>query len=684
MNLPVHETAEEAQAAEAAMQSFNNDIARRTDHAFAVLMLLQWAAMVAVALWVTPRTWVGASSSVDPYVWIAIFVGGIISVVPAVLAKFAPGERVTRHVIAVGQMLTSSLLIHLTGGRIETHFHIFGSLSFLAFYLDWSVLLTASAVVLIDHLVRGIYWPSSIFGVWNVEPWRWVEHAGWIVFCDVFLVISCIDRLRKLRVIAVQQAKQETLLRKAYTDALTGLPNRAAYQAEVDCLLAERTATQKQFAVMYIDLDKFKEVNDQMGHAVGDFVLREASTRIARCMPPGAQLCRVGGDEYVALLPDLDTGCDLRDICQEILTVLLLPIERDVQQISLGASIGISLFPEHGANETDLLHAADLAMYSVKRQGRRGFQFYEPDCPNQVAEQRLRAAIDADEFEMHYQPLVGANGRVESLEALVRWRSPERGIVPPMEFIPLAEATGLIVPLGKLVFEKVLQQAVAWRAEELVFGSIAVNVSPQQLEREDFIRHIDAAFRKHELPTEYICVEITETACVSTNDTVAHHVRMLQQRGIRILIDDFGTGYSSLSRLQDMSFDVVKIDRMFISRMSTSATGCQVVETIIVLAHALGMTVVAEGVETAAQYALLQRLACDTIQGFYISKPLAIDDATAYLQRSMRASQPAIRPVLPLPSPVVPGVSPRGAMGTSVAVAQPAVQISLQPGTRSS
>ena len=622
-------------------RGFSRAISVRTDRAFAKLMIAQWVFTVGLAFWYTPRTWMGARSAVSPYLLLAIFFGGIISAVPATLAWTVPGSKLTRHVIAAGQMLMSSLIIHLTGGRIEAHFHIFGSLSFLALYLDWSVLLTATLVTALDHLLRGMLWPESIFGVIAAQPWRAVEHASWVIFCDVFLIGSCLDRLKKMRVIAEQQVKQGDLLRQAYTDVLTGLSNRLRFQNEVARKLNEEPDV--PFSLMYIDLDHFKEINDGLGHAAGDKVLIEVAQRLTQTMPTGALVTRIGGDEFVAVLPGEMVSSALASLAEKLLTTLLLPLEVNYKPVKIGASIGISKYPEHGSSEEQLLQCADAAMYRMKRQGRLGFVFYDPlldagkrelDGDREKACEVLRAAVEHDEFEMHYQPLVDGEGNVKSMEALIRWISPTRGMIPPNDFIPLAESSGLIVPLGQLALDKVCAQAAAWRAQGVNFGRIGVNLSPLQLQRDEFLAELEQTMANHGVTGREVSFEITESAIASSAEVLEQRVRVLQEHGMQVSLDDFGTGYSSLGRLQSMSFDVVKIDRMFVGRLGESEAGHQVLEAIITLAHLLGMQVVAEGVETEEQYKMLQEMGCNTMQGYYVSRPLLASAMRTFLQEA--------------------------------------------------
>ena len=302
------------------------------------------------------------------------------------------------------------------------------------------------------------------------------------------------------------------------------------------------------------------------------------------------------------------------------------------------------------------MHAADIAMYATKHQGRRAYTFYDPkmeesESAKAGAEKALCEAIAADEFVMHYQPLLNANGTLEGFEALVRWQSPTRGMISPADFLPLAEKSGLVIPLGYLVLEKVLKQIKAWTAAGVAFGNVAVNASPQQLTRPDFVSRLDTLLAKYSVPAASLSLEITETACASNFELIEQQISDLQSRGIQISIDDFGTGYSSLGRLQEMSFDVIKIDRMFVSRLGESEMGSKMVETIVSFAHALGMTVVAEGVETVEQHKLLQRMSCDFYQGYLFSKPLRPADISNFFERQTASlSTPAEVPVSMIPN----------------------------------
>ena len=619
-------------------------ICARIDRYFAYLMLVQWAVAVAAALWISPFSWAGDTSYLHPHVWLAIFYGGLLTLVPVALTRIAPGERLTRFTITVGQMLMSSLLIHLTGGRIETHFHIFGSLAFLAFYLDWQILLTASAVIAVDHLLRGIFLPYSIFGSYTIQPWRWLEHTGWVLFCDIFLVIACQDRLRDLRALTARHIERGELLHSAYYDSLTGLPNRASLTQKLTQAIAESQAGNAVFACLYLDLDRLKDVNDHFGHASGDTLLHLVASRIKARLGEHAFLARVGGDEFVALIapPQRESSSEspLRsirasEVARSLLRSLRPPFELDGDQIVVGASIGISLYPRDGQDPAELLANCERAMYRVKRTGRNDVLVFTPAMfsdsrDRERAERDLCVAIEERELQVHYQPIFHANGPVAGLEALLRWSHPTRGNIPPSEFIPLAEETGLIVQLGSFVLHEACRQASDWRNRGLLSGRIAVNVSSLELSREDYAESVILTLRQHYTPPDAIELEVTESALVHDFALAERHLGELRSYGIRISIDDFGTGYSALGRLRQLTLDTLKIDRLFVEGVAAAgpdhapdhAPDRTVVQHIIAMAHTLHMTVVAEGVETESQRAILCALGCDQLQGFLLARPM--------------------------------------------------------------
>jgi diguanylate cyclase (GGDEF)-like protein len=616
----------------------------RIDKYFAWLMLAQWAAAIAIALWLSPGS--------SPYLCsLALVYGGLLTLVPVALTRIAPGEHLTRLTIAVTQMLMSSLLIHLSGGRMETH--IFASLAFLAFYLDWQVLVAASVIIVADHLLRGIFLPGSVLGSTvltstTVQPWHWLELIGWILFCDIFLVAAVLDRLRNLRDLTTRHVGRGQQLYSAYHDDLTGLPNRASLTRKLTQAIAESQAGNAVFACLYLDLDRLKDVNDHFGHASGDTLLHLVARRIKARLGEHAFLARVGGDEFVALIappqPESSSGSSpssshrsirAGEIARSLLRSLRPPFELDGNQIVVGASIGISLYPRDGQDPADLLTNCERAMYRVKRTGRNDVLVFTPAMfsdarDRERAERDLCVAIEERELQIHYQPIFHANGPVAGLEALLRWHHPTRGNIPPSEFIPLAEETGLIVQLGSFVLHEACRQASDWRNRGLLSGRIAVNVSSLELSREDYAESVILTLRQHYTPPDAIELEVTESALVHDFALAERHLGELRRYGIRISIDDFGTGYSALGRLRQLTLDTLKIDRLFVEGVAAAgpdhapdhAPDRTVVQHIIAMAHTLHMTVVAEGVETESQRAILCALGCDQLQGFLLARPM--------------------------------------------------------------
>jgi len=628
-------------------------LCRRIDQNFAWLMLFQWIVAVATALWVSPIAWAGDRSYLHPHVTLAILYGGVLTLLPVLLIRFSPGDRSTRFTIAITQMLMSSLLIHLSGGRIETHFHIFASLAFLAFYMDWQVLFVASAVIAADHCLRGLFFPFSVFGVSAIQPWRWLEHLGWVVFFDVFLVLGCSNRLRSLREAAERHIERATLLRRAHFDALTSLPNRSYLSEWIGSAIQEAEIQKTCFSCLYIDLDRFKEINDQVGHSAGDQLLREIAARIKSRLDDGAFLARIGSDEFVAVV--LESGPHPirgEEVARSILRAFSQPFLIEETQLALGVSIGICVYPRDGSDEAELLLHCDQAMYRVKRVGRNHYLTYAhhlfaAEADRIVAESDLLRAIKHGELSLHYQPIFRTGGparihQIVGVEALMRWNHPQRGNISPAQFIPLAEETGLIVRLGSFALHEACKQASDWRHRGLLSGSIAVNVSSLQLAREDFAESVILTLRQHYTPADAIELEVTESALMMDFALAERHLRQLRDFGIRISIDDFGTGYSSLGRLRQLTLDTLKIDRLFVEGVATSEADRTVVEHIIAMAHTLGMKVVAEGVETETQLQTLCDLGCDQLQGFLLSRPQNREKTESLLEALATAQSPSL------------------------------------------
>ena len=400
-------------------------------------------------------------------------------------------------------------------------------------------------------------------------------------------------------------------------------------------------------AVLCLDLDRFKQVNDTLGHPAGDALLRAVAGRLAGCLRDCDTVARLGGDEFAVIQAPLGRAEDAATLAQRIVKTLSEPYDLSGHNVMIGASVGIALAPADTADGDLILNMADMALYRAKADGRGVFRMFEPGMDTRmqarrVLESDLRRAVQAQEFEVHYQPLVDLpSGRVSALEALVRWRHPGRGLVRPDDFIPFAEETGLIGPIGAWVLHQACADAAGWPAEV----RIAVNVSAAQFKGPGLIETVLDALAASGLPPERLELEITETALLADADATLAALRKLRAKGVRIAMDDFATGYSSLGYLRSFPFDKIKIDRCFIRDIETSADCKAIVRAVAGLGSNLGITTTAEGVETAAQLDQLRAEGCDQVQGFLFSRPVPARDVEALLGRTMEAVRADLAPV---------------------------------------
>ena len=414
-------------------------------------------------------------------------------------------------------------------------------------------------------------------------------------------------------------------------DPLTGLPNRRLLEDRLTQALALSYRNRKQTAVMFVDLDRFKTINDSLGHAVGDALLREVAMRLVNQLRIGDTICRIGGDEFVVVLPEIKRAGDAAQVAQKVIEQLSAPIQVDERELSVTPSIGIAVFPDDGRDAETLIRNSDAAMYHAKEMGRANYQFFTAEM-NLAASRRLalesdlRRALGRDELRVHYQPVLDVRtGRVCGHEALVRWQHPERGLVQPAEFIQLAEETGLILKLGEWVLREACRWATFIGVERGL--QVAVNLSPRQFNDPKLPQVVAAALEETGLPARLLELEITETTAMQQTDVTLGTLNKLKKLGVSVSIDDFGTGYSSLSYLKRFPVDKVKVDRSFTGEVPGDKDQREIVSAIVALAHALGIRVIAEGVETEAQLAFLRECGCDYIQGYLIGEPVDPDTA---------------------------------------------------------
>jgi len=433
---------------------------------------------------------------------------------------------------------------------------------------------------------------------------------------------------------------EEYIYHIAHHDPLTGLPTRTLLRDRLEVCIERTRRTQDTLAVMMVDLDNFKRVNDSLGHHAGDTVLCEISKRLQACVRKSDTVGRMGGDEFVVLLPDLRSDKDAEEICQKLLTAVAQPIRVGKHEIIVTASIGIGLFP--GCDDVDsLFKNADFAMYRVKNSGRNGSQVYTHGIGMQGLQQlqmesALRTALEDEEFEILYQPQISfANGRMLGMESLLRWNSAEFGLVGPNTFIPLAEETGLIVSIGEWVLMQSCKEVAALQHRLGVECSVAVNISPRQFQQKDFPATVERALQTSGLKPEQLELEITENLLMVDSEESLEIMQRVRKLGVRFAIDDFGTGFSNMGYITRFNVDRIKIDRSFVSRCDTDENSRAVTAAIIALAHSLQIEVIAEGVESEQHVHMLRQMACDQAQGYFYSRPLKLVDMQNFSLRNL-------------------------------------------------
>jgi len=503
---------------------------------------------------------------------------------------------------------------------------------------------------------------SALFGEALLDTYRKAMEAGFYeddrkMPSDNRLNISW-GRRRLVRVgnglavtlqdISERKAHESQLERLANEDVLTGLATRHAFLAAMPDALARARADESGLALLFIDLDEFKQVNDTHGHATGDLLLKSAAGRLLSLLRPTDAVARFGGDEFLVLLHPCEGERQAASVAARIVEAFGVPFLIGDELHAVGASIGISMFPRDGGDAETLVRHSDIAMYAGKNEGKGQYRFFDPSLSNNLnararLKQRMLEAIERDQFTLHYQPRVDArSGELLSMEALVRWRHPELGLVPPGDFIPLAESTGLIRNIGEAVIDKACAQLAAWREAGVGLVPVSINVSPKQFQRGGVQRRLGAAMAQHRVPPSLIEVEITESAMMGDHDDILAELAALRALGVKLHVDDFGTGYSSLSQLQRLRMDVLKVDRAFTTELGNSKEGKVFFQAIVSMAHALGMSVVAEGVETEEQLAILRGLDCNEVQGYYIARPVPAQEMLEMMRRRFLLAPAAV------------------------------------------
>ncbi len=448
------------------------------------------------------------------------------------------------------------------------------------------------------------------------------------------------------RDIIERKHSEESIKHLAYYDHLTGLPNRLLFTDRLDHLLLREAWKQRTAAVLFLDIDRFKTINDSLGHSYGDELLRVVASRLEECLREGDTVGRFGGDEFTILLHDLAKVNDIAMVLEKILNTIKQPIVIEGQEVKVTASIGVSVFPNDGSDGGTLLKNADIAMYRAKSEGKNNYKFFSLSMSVKATEllkveRKLSKALDNGGFILHYQPEIDLKtGEFVGMEALVRLIDQEDGkLTPPGDFIPVAEETGIIIPLSELILRTACQQNKAWQDAGYPSMTIAVNISPKVFRQNNFIQIVADIIKETGLKPEYLEIEITEETMLTDTEETLETMGALKEIGVRFAIDDFGTGYSSLSYIKMLPIRMLKIDRAFIRDLNDNPDDKAIVTAIIQMAHSMGLEVLAEGVETKEQLAFLNSLGCDKLQGYLVSKPVPYDEFENLLKEAPGAKK---------------------------------------------
>ena len=494
-----------------------------------------------------------------------------------------------------------------------------------------SIAFAATAVQQLEHGFVGGFWVAA----GNLQ-----QLAAYSGFIDLLIqtvvgvgMIACLleDEREAAELAAVE------IEHLAYHDALTGLPNRPLFMDRLIISLAQANRSNQKLAVFFLDLDRFKDINDSLGHSMGDALLKSVAERIRRCVREGDTVARFGGDEFTLLIPRIENIEDAAKIAHKIIETLKIPFVIHEQELFVTTSIGVSLFPGDGLDPETLVRNADTAMYRAKDQGRDNYQLYAPAMNARAVERlakenALRKALSQNELVLHYQPQIDSRtNETIGVEALIRWQHPEEGLLSPARFISVAEVSGLIVPIGEWVLYTACRQIKIWQKRIGHDLTVAVNLSARQFQQPDLVSQIRNAVLETGIDPSSLEVEITESNAMQNAENTMYTLRELKALGIRISMDDFGTGYSSLNYLKRFPIDTLKLDQIFVRDVTTDASDAAIVSAVISMAHSLNLKVVAEGVETEEQLEFLRRQHCDVIQGYLFSPPMPAEQLEAYL-----------------------------------------------------
>jgi diguanylate cyclase (GGDEF)-like protein len=558
--------------------------------------------------------------------------GASVVLAAAALASSPRLGRGLRSMCASFGLVTSSaLLVHLWGGQIEAHFHFFFVVAVLTLYQEWLPFLLAIGYVVLHHGALGALDPGSVYNHPGAvaHPWRWALVHG------LFVLATSAANVVAWRV-------NEHMLR----EPLTGLPGRLVFLHSVERALKRARRKRHLTAVLFLDLDRFKVLNDSLGHAAGDRVLLEASRRIVGAVRDGDVVARLGGDEFAILCEGLQDEAEAVAVAERVREELGRSHDLDGVKVAPGASIGIAIGSPGMQSSEELIAEADLAMYRAKDRRGGGIVLLAEDMrrldvQRLETEAALHAALDRDELHLVYQPIVSlAHGGVVGAEALLRWEHPERGTIAPADFIGIAEQSGLIVPIGRWVLEHACREASTWpAAADGRRPYVSVNASPRQFTDPGLVDAVAAALDVSGIDRDRLAIEITETAYLEDDDAAAEALEGLRRLGVRVMLDDFGTGHSSLGSVQRLPIETLKIDRSFVAALTEDTDKAPVISAIAAMARSLGIAVIAEGVEAEEQVRSLRLLGLGFAQGFHFARPWPADQLRGYLAAAAVAAE---------------------------------------------
>jgi diguanylate cyclase (GGDEF)-like protein len=541
--------------------------------------------------------------------------GVLVVVGAAVFASIEPiGRRARSLAASFGLVTCSALVVYMSGGVIEAHFHFFVVISILVLYQDWAPFLLALAYVVVHHGLLGVIDPHAVYNheAALAHPWKWaMVHGAFVLAASAANLVSW-------------RANEQML-----HEPLTGLAGRAVFLHRTQLGLDRLRRSQSTLAMLFLDLDRFKMLNDTLGHSAGDQLLVAAAERLKSAVRRTDTVARLGGDEFAVLCEDITSHEEVMVIVERIRETLGRPFRVGRNDVVTDASIGIAFTTSPEIKPEDLMANADTAMYHAKARRGRGHVVFDESIRTKetdrlATETALRQALARQELCVYYQPIVSRNAdNVVGAEALLRWDHPERGLVPPAEFIPVAEQTGLILPIGRWVLEEACKEAVRWSAacEPDSRPYVTVNLSVRQFSDPDLVDVLAEILERTRLDPTQLGLEITESALMEEIDSPLDTLNALKELGVRLLLDDFGTGYSSLSYLRTFPIDALKVDRMFVADLDDQSGDAAILEAVVAMARALDIAVVAEGVETKEQLAQLTLLGYDLAQGYYFAHP---------------------------------------------------------------